>query len=99
MSLAHERLIAGVALSAIRDVALRHGAKRVSLFGSLARAEERKGSDLDLLIELEQCRSLLDLIAIKQDLEDLTGIRVDVVTERSLSPYFRDAVLKEATAL
>jgi len=53
MSLVHERLIAGVALSAIRDVALRHGAKRVSLFGSLARAEERKGSDLDLLIELE----------------------------------------------
>ncbi|HKE21751.1 MAG TPA: hypothetical protein VEV85_05795 [Bryobacteraceae bacterium] len=51
------------------------------------------------MIELEQGRSLLDLIAIKQDLEDLTGIRVDVVTERSLSPYFRDAVLKEATAL
>ena len=69
------------------------------MFGSFARGDNRDGSDLDLLVELETGRSLLDLIAIKQDLEDLLGVRVDVVTERSISPYFRDTVLKEAVAL
>jgi predicted nucleotidyltransferase len=69
------------------------------VFGSFARGDNRDGSDLDLLVELETGRSLLDLIAIKQDLEDLLGVRVDVVTERSISPYFRDTVLKEAVAL
>lgn len=69
------------------------------VFGSLARGDNRDGSDLDLLIDLAPGRSLLDLIAIKQDLEDLLGVRVDVVTERSISPYLRDAVLREAVAL
>ena len=69
------------------------------MFGSLARGDNRDGSDLDLLIDLAPGRSLLDLIAIKQDLEDLLGVRVDVVTERSISPYLRDAVLREAVAL
>ena len=69
------------------------------MFGSFARGDNRDGSDLDLLVELDTGRSLLDLIAIKQDLEDLLGVRVDVVTERSISPYFRDTVLKEAVAL
>jgi uncharacterized protein len=84
---------------AIREVARRNGAKRVRIFGSFARGECRAGSDLDLLVDLEPGRSILDLIAIKQDVEDLLGRPVDVVTEASLSPYIRDAVLKEAVAI
>jgi len=56
-------------------------------------------SHLDLLVDLDPDRSLLDLIAMQQDLGDLLGLRVDVVTERSLSPYIRDAVLKDAIPL
>jgi predicted nucleotidyltransferase len=83
----------------ILTVARHHGANNVRVFGSVARGDSVLGSDLDLLIDLEEGRSLLDLIAIEQDLEDLLGCKVDVVTDRSLSPYIRDAVRKDATAL
>lgn len=76
-----------------------HGARRVRLFGSFARGESIPTSDVDVLVDLESGRDLLDLIAIKQDLEDLLGRKVDVVTEASLSPYIRDAVLKDAVTL
>ncbi len=83
----------------IRAVAERYGARNIRVFGSCARGDNRPDSDLDLLIDLEEGRSLLDLIAIQQDLEDLLGRKVDVVTEPELSPYFRDNVLEEAIPL
>jgi predicted nucleotidyltransferase len=83
----------------IRAIAARHGARSVRVFGSLARGDARDDSDLDLLVDLEPGRSLLDMIAIKQDLEDVLGRSVDVVTERGLSPYLRQRVLAEAIPL
>ena len=83
----------------IAEVARRHGARSVRIFGSAARGTASTGSDLDLLITLDSRRSLIDLIAIKQELEDLLGRRVDVVTEAALSPYIRDEVLREAVAI
>ncbi len=76
-----------------------HGATRVRVFGSVARGEQTARSDLDLLIDLAPGRSLLDLVAIKQDLTDFLGREVDVVTEAGLSPYLREGVLHEAVAL
>ena len=69
------------------------------LFGSVARDDSAADSDIDILVRLEAGRSLLDLIAVKQDLEDLLGRSVDVVTEASVSPYFREMVLGEAVPL
>ena len=83
----------------ILSMSRRHGARRVRLFGSYARKSITETSDLDVLIEMEPGSSLLDIVAIKQDLEDLLGCKVDVVTESSLSPYIRQDVLKEAIAL
>lgn len=83
----------------IRKVAASHGATEIHLFGSQARDDAQAGSDLDLLVKLAPGRSLLDLVAIKQDLEDLLGCPVDVVTEEALSPYIRPQVMKEAIAL
>jgi predicted nucleotidyltransferase len=77
----------------------RHGAGRVRVFGSVVRGDAGPDSDVDILIDLEQGRSLLDIVAIKQDLEDLLGCRVDVVTEAAISPYIRDRVLEEAVSL
>lgn len=80
-------------------IAARHGARSVRVFGSVARGDAREDSDIDLLVDLEPGRSLLDLIAIKQDLEDALKAPVDVVTEASLSPYLRQQVLEEAVTL
>jgi hypothetical protein len=85
--------------SEILDLALRHGARNVRVFGSLARGEGREDSDLDLLVTLGEGRSLLDLVGLKQDLEDLVHRSVDVVTEKALSPYLRERVLSEAVPL
>jgi predicted nucleotidyltransferase len=83
----------------ILRVAASHGARDVRVFGSRTRGAARPDSDVDILVKLEAGRSLLDLIAIKQDLEDLLGCKVDVVTEAALSPYLREQVLNEAVAL
>jgi uncharacterized protein len=83
----------------ILRIAAGHGAHNLRIFGSVARGQARPDSDLDLLIDLEPGRSLLDIIAIKQDLEDLLGRSVDVVTEDALSPYIRDRILSEALTL
>ena len=83
----------------ILDLATCHGAKDVRVFGSLARGEGDEGSDLDLLVTLGEGRSLLDLVGLKQDLEDLVHRPVDVVTENALSPYLREHVLSEAVPL
>ncbi len=83
----------------IRKVAARHGATNIRLFGSRVRGHAVPSSDVDLLVKLAPGRTLLDLVAIKQDLEDLLGCSVDVVTEEAISPYIRAQVLKEVVAL
>jgi len=83
----------------ILDLAIRHGARNVRVFGSLARGEGSENSDLDLLVTLAEGRSLLDLVGLKQDLEALVHRPVDIVTERALSPHLRERVLSEAVPL
>jgi predicted nucleotidyltransferase len=56
----------------------------VGVFGSYARGENQKGSDLDVLIAFEYQISLLKLVQIEQELSDKLGIRIDLVTENSL---------------
>ena len=80
-------------------IAARYGARNLRVLASRAREQADSDSDLDVLIDLVPGRSLLDIISIKQDLEDLIGCRVDVVTEVSLSPYIRDEILREAVLL
>jgi len=80
-------------------VARAYGAGNLRLFGSLARGEGTGESDIDLLVDLSPGTSLLDMIAIKQEIEELTGCKVDLVTPAALSPYIRDQVLKDAVPL
>lgn len=83
----------------ILEIAKKYGAENVRIFGSVPRGEANSKSDLDLLIELKSGRTILDIIAIKQDVEDLIGLKVDVVTTNSISPYIKDEVLKKAVNL
>lgn len=83
----------------ILRLATKYGARNVRVFGSLARGEADEASDLDLLVELDPGRSLLDLGGLQFELEALLGCRVDVVTERGLKLRIRDRVLREAVPI
>jgi uncharacterized protein len=83
----------------ILQVATRHGARHVRVFGSVARGDSDDKSDVDFLVEMERGRSLLDLGGLLMDLQNLLGRRVDVVTERGLRERIRSRVLREAVPL
>lgn len=83
----------------ITRIALAHGASNVRVFGSASRGEAASASDIDLLVDMSEGRTLLDLISLSNELEDTLGVPVDVVTEAALSPYLRERILAEAVAL
>ena len=83
----------------ILKLAKKYGASKVRIFGSVVRGESTDGSDVDFLVNLEEGRSLLEHIALIQDLEELLGIDVDVVTESALHWFIKDRVIKEAVQL
>lgn len=83
----------------ILDIAARHGARNVRVFGSVARGDADERSDIDLLVDLEAGRSLLDLGGLWTELNERLGIRVDVVTEHGLRERIRERVLAEARPL
>ncbi len=76
-----------------------HGAHNVRVFGSAARGETETSSDVDLLVEMEPGRSLLDLVALWQDLEDMLGTPVDVLSDGGVSPHLRERIYAEAIPL
>ncbi len=83
----------------ILQIAARHGARRVRVFGSVARGTARRGSDIDFLVEMEEGRSLLDHATLILDLERLLKRPVDVASERGLRQPLRKEVLRDAIAL
>ena len=83
----------------IVSIATRHGARKVRVFGSALRGDARVDSDIDLLVDLEPGRSLLDHVGLWQDLEELLGRRVDVVVEGGISPHLERHILTEARPL
>ena len=83
----------------IVQIARRHGASNIRVFGSAARSEADENSDIDFLVDLDRGRSLLDLGGLLMDLQTLLGRPVDVVTEKGLRPRIRERVLREARAI
>jgi uncharacterized protein len=83
----------------ILQIAAKHGASNVRVFGSVARGEARTDSDVDFLVEIEPNRSLFDYIAVMQDLTELLGRKVDVAEPESLHGLIREKVLKDAVIL
>jgi len=83
----------------IRDITKKNGALNVRVFGSMAGGTATSSSDLDLLIDLTPGMDLFDLIGLKQELEMKTGLKVDVITEKSLSRHLRQRILDEAKPL
>lgn len=77
----------------------KHGAKRIEIFGSYARGEQRETSDLDVIVEFEKRKSLLELVGIEQELEDHLGVKIDLLTEDSISPYLVEKIKKESKVI
>jgi len=83
----------------ILQIAARHGAYNVRVFGSQARGEAKQDSDLDLLVEVGPNRSPWFPAGMIADLEELLGCKVDVVTHDSLHWFVKDQILQEAEPL
>ena len=83
----------------IMRLAARYGVERMRIFGSLARGQATPESDIDFLVAFRRGKTLLDLIGFKQDLENLLGQKVDVVSEGGVSPHLRNRIFGEAVPL
>jgi len=79
----------------IIEVSEKHDVKRAALFGSIVRGEATEESDIDLLVEFEGRKSLLDLAGLKLELQESLGREVDVLTYNSLHPLLRERILSE----
>lgn len=83
----------------IKETLIQNGADFVALFGSFARGEEKTESDVDILVNFKKPISLFDHAGIELDLENKTGKKVDLVTEKSLSKYLRPFIMNELVTL
>ena len=79
----------------ILDALKQNDVKRASLFGSAVRGELTDESDIDILVEFEGRKSLLDLVSLKLELEEMLKRKVDVLTYNSLHPLLKDRILRE----
>ncbi len=83
----------------IIQLAANHGVHNVRVFGSVVRGEAGPTSDIDLLVEMDKGRSLLDLIVLSQELEMFLERKVDILTDEGLSPYLEQRIHAEAVPL
>jgi uncharacterized protein len=80
----------------LAEICDRHGITRVRLFGSFGRGDSDDKSDIDLLVDFDSRKSLMDLVRIEREFADRFGRDVDLLREPSLSPYLRERILSEA---
>ena len=83
----------------LAEICRRHDVRELRLFGSAARGEEGPESDVDLLVDFGSRKTFIELGALEEELEDLLGRPVDLLTEKALSPLLKDAILSQARVL
>ncbi|WPP49692.1 nucleotidyltransferase family protein [Catalinimonas niigatensis] len=83
----------------ILDIVSEYKPKTIGIFGSYARGENDQNSDLDILIDFESPVDLLEIIGLEQDLSEKLGIKVDLITVRSLNPQLKEYVEKDLIPL
>ena len=83
----------------IKEIIARHHGRSVSIFGSVARGDERPESDIDFLVELEPHARPIEILSMGVELEEALGVKVDIGTPQSLRERLRDEVLAEAVPL
>ena len=83
----------------ILRIAFLHGAKNIKIFGSVAGGEQNQDSDVDFVVEMQKGKTVLNRIALMQDLKKLLSQDVDVVTYKSLKEKTRNSLIKDAVEL
>jgi len=78
----------------IRLLKARDG-KKIAVFGSYARGDEKPESDIDIIVEFSKRKSLLELVRIERELSEVLGRKVDLMTKKSISPYLIDSIERE----
>jgi|SRR3989338_4160740 len=79
----------------IMPILKRQGVIKAALFGSIARGEMKKNSDIDILVKLKKGKSLFDFVGLKLELEEKLGKKVDLVTYSAIKPRLKDIILKD----
>ncbi len=85
--------------TALRELLVRHGFRQARVFGSVLTGTDTEESDLDVLVEPVRGTTLFTLAGLEDEAQQLTGVRVSVLTPGFLSPKFRDQVLEQAQPL
>jgi len=78
-----------------KDLKNRFGVEHISIFGSFVREEQTENSDVDILVSFKKTPTLLELIKLKEYLENLISLKVDLITEKGISPYVRPYIERE----
>jgi predicted nucleotidyltransferase len=81
------------------DICRQNDVSMVGVFGSMARGEAKKRSDIDLLVRFSRRKSLLSVVRLERELSEALGRKVDLLTEAAISPYLRERILKETRVL
>lgn len=79
----------------IIDLLSKHNPKKIGIFGSFARNEESINSDIDILVDFKEQKSILDLIEIEMELTEALMRKVDLITETSIHPYLQNYIEKD----
>jgi predicted nucleotidyltransferase len=77
------------------DICRQNDVSMVGIFGSMARGEAKKKSDIDLLVRFSKRKSLLAVVRLERELSEALGRKVDLLTEGAISPYLKERILKE----
>ena len=91
----NERILFEEIRNKIVPILKHHGVIRAAVFGSFVRREMKEDSDIDILVELPKEKSLLDFVALKLELEETLGRKVDLVEYSTIHPLLKERVLKE----
>ncbi|HDH58097.1 MAG TPA: hypothetical protein ENF16_05750 [Bacteroidetes bacterium] len=86
-------------LKKLVSILKKHGIKKISIFGSYAKGIANTESDLDVLVEFSGRKSLFDIIGIEMELSEALDLKVDLLTDKSISPYLIDRIKKEAKVI
>ena len=94
-----EKVVSNVIFKKITSLLVSYGAKKISVFGSYARGEANLKSDVDIIVEFSDRKSLLDFVRMELELSEVLGVKVDLLTEKAISPYLIDEIKKEMVVI